>query len=278
LGKRVKVKVDRPLGSYHPQHKDLYYPINYGYVEGVFAPDGEEQDAYIFGVNQPLAEFEGVVIAVIHRKNDVEDKWVVAPEGKTFTKEEIENAVRFQEQFFDSQIIMKSEQSAVHYICKIASLCEINKKWDYEINLHTGQENWLIWKAEAINNFQAGKSIPYYGILGETIICEATALIHPDVIQNSEGMIDKNTAYLCAFRTVKEYQGQGYFSKLLCFMLNDLKQKGFTKAVLGVEPDDEKNKARYAHWGFTEFIKSATEQYPDGTVIDVLYYGKLLQA
>ena len=37
------------LGSYHPEHKDMYYPINYGYVEGVLAPDGEEQDAYILG-------------------------------------------------------------------------------------------------------------------------------------------------------------------------------------------------------------------------------------
>lgn len=57
-------------------------------------------------------------------------------------------------------------------------------------------------------------------------------------------------------------------------MLSDLKQKGFTKGVLGVEPDDGKNKAMYTHWGFTEFIKSATEQYPDGTVIEVEYYGR----
>ena len=86
--------------------------------------------------------------------------------------------------------------------------------------------------------------------------------------------MDETTAYLCAFRTVKEYQGKGYFSDLLRFMLDDLKQKGFTKAVLGVEPDDGKNKAMYTHWGFTEFIKSATEQYPDGTVIEVEYYGR----
>ena len=101
-------------------------------------------------------------------------------------------------------------------------------------------------------------------------------MIHPDAVQNSEGMIDGKTAYLCAFRTIKEYRGKGYFSRLLRFMLNDLKQKGYTKAVLGVEPGEEKNKAMYAHWGFTEFIKSATEQYPDGTVIDVEYYKKEL--
>ena len=106
LGKRVKVTVDRPLGTYHPEHKDLYYPINYGYINEIIAPDGEEQDAYILGVDKPVQEFEGIVIAIIHRNNDVEEKWVVAPEGSIFTKEEIESAVHFQEQYFDSEIIM----------------------------------------------------------------------------------------------------------------------------------------------------------------------------
>lgn len=104
--KKVKVTVDRPLGSYHPTHRDLYYPINYGFIKGIIAPDGEEQDAYILGVDKPVTEFEGVVIAVIHRKNDVEEKWIVAPEGSYFTKEEIKKTVYFQEKFFDSDIIM----------------------------------------------------------------------------------------------------------------------------------------------------------------------------
>lgn len=33
IGNIVKVTVDRPLGSYHPKHKDIYYPVNYGYIE-----------------------------------------------------------------------------------------------------------------------------------------------------------------------------------------------------------------------------------------------------
>ena len=172
------------------------------------------------------------------------------------------------------KLIVKIPKDKKNYICKIASLREMEEEWDYEIKLHSGQKNWIIWKTEAINNFQTGRSIPYYGILDGTIICEATAVVDPDEVQNSEGMMDETTAYLCAFRTVKEYQGKGYFSDLLRFMLDDLKQKGFTKAVLGVEPDDGKNKTMYTHWGFTEFIKSATEQYPDGTVIEVEYYGR----
>ena len=105
IGKNIKVTVDRPMGSYHPEHKNLYYPINYGYIEGILAPDGEEQDAYILGVNEPVKEFEGKIIAIIHRLDDVEDKWVVAPEDISFTKEEIMQQVSFQEQYFKSEII-----------------------------------------------------------------------------------------------------------------------------------------------------------------------------
>ena len=106
LGNIVKVIIDRPLGSCHPKHKDIIYPVNYGYIPGVIAPDDEEQDAYILGVNEPVTEFVGKVIAVIHRLNDIEDKWVVAPEGRFFTKEEIANSVAFQEKFFDIEITM----------------------------------------------------------------------------------------------------------------------------------------------------------------------------
>lgn len=106
LGKFVTVIVDRPLGSYHPKHKDIYYSLNYGYIPGIFAADGEEQDAYILGVNKPVKEFTGKVVAIIHRFDDVEEKWVVAPEGASFTQEEIAKLVAFQEQYFQTEIRM----------------------------------------------------------------------------------------------------------------------------------------------------------------------------
>ncbi len=107
IGDTVTVIVDRPLGSVHPKHKNIVYKVNYGFIPNVFAPDGEEQDAYIIGVKEPLQEFTGKIIAVIHRRNDLEDKWVVAPEDMSFTKEEIWEAVKFQEQYFEIEIILK---------------------------------------------------------------------------------------------------------------------------------------------------------------------------
>lgn len=102
----IEITVDRPLGSVHPNHNDMIYPINYGYVKGIIAPDGEEQDVYILGVDIPVAAFTGKVIAIIHRNDDVEEKWVACPKGMTFSKEEIMKQVYFTEQFFDSSIEM----------------------------------------------------------------------------------------------------------------------------------------------------------------------------
>ena len=106
IGDIVKVIVDRPLGSQHPQYKETYYPINYGFVEEIMAEDEEEQDAYILGVDVPVKEFVGEIIAIIHRDDDIEEKWVVVPLNKSYTKEEIKKQVEFQEKYFKSEIIM----------------------------------------------------------------------------------------------------------------------------------------------------------------------------
>ena len=107
IGDIVKVIVNRPLGSTHPQYKETYYPINYGFVEGIMAADGEEQDAYILGVDVPVKEYVGKIIAIIHRDDDIEEKWVVSSQKKSYTKEEIKKQVEFQEKYFKSEIIMQ---------------------------------------------------------------------------------------------------------------------------------------------------------------------------
>lgn len=106
IGKIVRVIVDRPMGTCHPKHSDICYSLNYGYIQGIMAPDGEEQDAYILGVSEPVDEFVGRVIAIIHRFDDVEEKWVVAPQSVSFTKNEIMQQVAFQERYFQTEIRM----------------------------------------------------------------------------------------------------------------------------------------------------------------------------
>ncbi len=106
IGQIVTVTVDRPLGSFHPEYPNICYPVNYGYIQETLAADGEEEDAYVLGVTEPVSQFTGKVIAIINRKNDIEHKWVVAPEGVLFTMEEIANLTHFQEQYFESEITL----------------------------------------------------------------------------------------------------------------------------------------------------------------------------
>ena len=107
LGKKVKVSIDRPIGY---EHNGIIYPLNYGYIKEIKAPDNEYQDAYILGIDKPMESFEGKVLAIINRKNDAEDKLVVCEENKDYSKEEIKKAVNFQEKYFKSKIILANHQ------------------------------------------------------------------------------------------------------------------------------------------------------------------------
>ena len=105
IGSVVTGTVDRPLGSAHPDYPDMIYPINYGYVDGVFAGDGEEQDVYILGADEPLKTYTGRVIAVYHRTNDTEDKWIVSVDGKDYSDEEILEKIEFQEKYYEGILL-----------------------------------------------------------------------------------------------------------------------------------------------------------------------------
>jgi len=106
IGSSVHVCMDRPLGSAHPRFPDLLYPVNYGFVPGVAAPDGDFQDAYVLGPDIPLREFSGVVTAILVREDDIETKWIVEdPSAARLGDREIMSLVSFQERFFKTKII-----------------------------------------------------------------------------------------------------------------------------------------------------------------------------
>lgn len=162
------------------------------------------------------------------------------------------------------------------FICKIATISDIEKRWDSLIQNHPNNSNWPLWKNNTIQNNQNNYRISYYGYLDGVIITEATAIISPldTAILNTEGIISKEMAYLTAFRTDTKYQNKGYFSKLYKYMEQDLKSKGFTKLSLGVEPREVKNIQIYFKYGFINYIKTSTETYPNNESIIVNYYYK----
>lgn len=155
IGKMVNVVVDRPLGSRHPKYEDIVYPVNYGYIPGIMAPDGEEQDAYILGVDQPVEVFAGKVIAIIHRFDDVEEKWVVAPENATFSQKEIMSRVAFQEQYFSTALRVVSLTRATPEdleqmlsMQKAAFLPLLEKYQDHDTNPYNEAPERILWKIQ----------------------------------------------------------------------------------------------------------------------------------
>ena len=106
IGKKMTVTMDRPIGAEHPKHPGIIYPINYGYIDGLLGGDGEEQDVYVLDTDFPLEKCEATIIAVVHRFDDDECKWVASYNGTNHPAEEIAKAIHFQEQFHDSIVIM----------------------------------------------------------------------------------------------------------------------------------------------------------------------------
>lgn len=137
MGQKVHIVVDRPIGYLHG---DILYPVNYGYIPGTVAGDGEEQDVYILGVSEPLEVFDGYIIGAVRRKNDVEDKLVAAPEGMEFHQAQIAELVAFQEQYFDTTIDCLLRKS-----CGVLVYRDTEAVREYLLVLQTGG-SWSIPK------------------------------------------------------------------------------------------------------------------------------------
>ena len=152
------------------------------------------------------------------------------------------------------------------YVCKIATLDEIIERFDYLIDIHPNNPMWINAKNITIDGYNSGSKIVYIGVLNGKIISEATVYVKEEAfigdIQNTENLLSDERAYLCGFRTNKEYENQGYFSKLYKFIEHDLKQKGYKELSLGVEPKEVRNVNIYKHLGFTNLIKSVIEYQP----------------
>ena len=105
LRRQISVVIDRPLGSKHPTH-DFVYPINYGYMPGTMAGDGQEIDVYVLGETKRIRSFTGRCIAIVLRCDDVEHKLVAAT--CEYTVEQIQQQLAFVEAHFDSTVELAS--------------------------------------------------------------------------------------------------------------------------------------------------------------------------
>ena len=173
-----------------------------------------------------------------------------------------------------------------NFICRVANREELLKRWDYLIEIHPGNNKWVKFRENALKHYDEKSTISYLGFLNDEIICEATAYIKESAfkgdISEPSGLLSENMAYLAAFRTNKEFEGKGYFSKLYNFIESDLKQKGYTELSLGVGPEEVRNMEIYFHLGFRNYIKTViefetTEDDSSKKEEVILFYKKLIK-
>ena len=104
LGEKYKVIITNPIGSRLDTNNKVVFKVNYGIVEGVLDASGEPQYAYVLDADEPIESFEGHLVAIVHRVNDVENKWIIS--NYHLSKEEIYEKISFIEGFFNIEIIL----------------------------------------------------------------------------------------------------------------------------------------------------------------------------
>jgi inorganic pyrophosphatase len=67
-----EVVIDRPKGSRHPKVGEAIYPVDYGYLKGTTAGDGDGIDIWIGSINPPVVT--AIVCTVDQKKRDAEIK------------------------------------------------------------------------------------------------------------------------------------------------------------------------------------------------------------
>ena len=76
---------------------------------GIPDPGGLDEQART-GAAEPIRTFTGTVIAVLHRLNDCEDKWIVSTDGSRPDRDEILRAIAFQEQYYMGELYVCPDQ------------------------------------------------------------------------------------------------------------------------------------------------------------------------
>ena len=75
IGSIVTVTVDRPMGSVHPKHRDIFYPISYGYLQDTASMDGDGIDLWLGSAEEK--RLDAVILTVDLLKRDSEIKLLI---------------------------------------------------------------------------------------------------------------------------------------------------------------------------------------------------------
>lgn len=150
----------------------------------------------------------------------------------------------------------------------------LNQLWDKNIANHPGDERWVNWRTDykEYNNLDWAKTFAV--VKDGTAVGEGTLIFNPHCKATAGNHLladGKDRVYLNALRIEKQYRGYGHISTMVKIMEDYARSLGYTYVTIGVDDSNEKNKAIYTHWGYTDLVFTEIE---DGEL--VLYWGKKL--
>lgn len=157
---------------------------------------------------------------------------------------------------------------------RIATPDDLNTLWQYHVDSHPGDDRWVRWRKEYIGYNQTGAARTYAVVVDGVAVGEGTLLFDPacSAIDGRTILADGSAVVnLNALRIRKPWEGRGYISAMVGLMEQHARQAGFSRITIGVDACETRNRAIYAHWGYTRLLFTEEE---DGE--QVLYYEKSL--
>lgn len=202
LGKFVKVRVTSPMYSYNKRF-GFKYKLNYGIMEGHKTRKNMVQFAYIMGINHPVRNFDGRVIAIIRRHGGKGVVWVVAPKSTRYIVNDIKEAIDFAEGNIGYNIECLYESS-----CGAVIFREDNGVKKFLLIRNKRSAHWGFPKGH-IEPGETKEETAIREVLEETGI---NIEIIPGFVKNSEysiqGKIEKSVSIFLAKTAQNEYKLQ----------------------------------------------------------------------
>ena len=194
LGKYVRVFVTKRMNEIDPA-TGLVNQLNFGRIEGTNAAKNV-LGAYIMGIDHPVRNFDGRVIAIIRRKNG-ERLWVAAPKSTRFIVNDIREAVAYAEGEGDGYAIDCLYESS----CGAVVYRMINGELRYLLIKNKRSANWGFPKGH-IEPGETKEETAMREVLEETGI---HIHIHPGFVSRSEytiqGKVEKSVSIFVAGTT-----------------------------------------------------------------------------
>lgn len=157
---------------------------------------------------------------------------------------------------------------------RIATEKELENWWDGKIEQNPNDNSYRVWKDAFVKGNKIGERKTFFVFDHGKYIGQGTIVLKGQ----DKDMIGSGRAEIIKLEIIPEQRGKGVATKIYNEIKDFAKQNGIDTLTIGVEPCEIKNMQIYFHWGFTDFIKVTTEEYPPktasekGETITVLCY------